>query len=142
MKLDLTALQGALDAAAESLAFYTENSDKEGPVARVARSASVKGFEMVYEVSIKMIRRYLADVSAIPDEIGEMPFWDQMREAQSRGLIRDPAAFRRYRELRNISSHTYDAVKALNIVNALPDVLDEAGYLMDRLRRYNDSHAD
>jgi nucleotidyltransferase substrate binding protein (TIGR01987 family) len=142
MKLDITSLQGAIEAAAESLAFYKANVKVDGAPMRVARSASVKGFELVYEVSIKMIRRQLDEISSVPGEVCEMSFPDQMRDAQSKGLIRDVVSFRRYRELRNISSHTYDAIKAVKIAESLPNLLDDARYLVEQLQHYNDSHAD
>lgn len=142
MKLDITSLQGAIEAAGESLAFYKANINADGVPMRVARSASVKGFELVYEVSIKMIRRHLTEISGVPGEVNEMSFPDQMRDAQAKGLIRDVASFRRYRELRNISSHTYDAIKAVKIADSLPSLLDDARHLLDQLQRHNDSHAD
>jgi hypothetical protein len=62
---------------------------------------------------------------------------DQMRTAADLGLVRSAPPFRRYRETRNITSHTYDAAKADDVLSVLPDFLEDVRFLVGQLQRHN-----
>ena len=49
-------------------------------------------------------------------------------------LAGDWTDWRTYREMRNITSHTYDEAKAVQVVAAIPDFLAEARALVERLQ--------
>lgn len=59
-----------------------------------------------------MIRRRLELDAASPTEIDFSSFRDLMRTTAEKGLVTNVEAWFRYRQLRNITSHTYDSVKA------------------------------
>ncbi len=99
------------------------------------RDGLIQRFEYVYELSHKTIRRYLAFVSASPDQYDQMSFPTLIRTANQQGLLmgewRD---WHRYRELRSKSSHTYAEQVALEVAGAIPKFLEEVIYLSNQLR--------
>jgi hypothetical protein len=66
-----------------------------------------------------------------------MPFADLIRAGNARGLLQsDWPAWRRFREMRARTSHTYDSKVALQVAAAIPAFLEEAEYLYaERQRR-------
>jgi nucleotidyltransferase substrate binding protein (TIGR01987 family) len=98
------------------------------------RTASIKSFEYAYELSIKLIRRRLERTSASPQDIEGMDFKPLMRTAAEKGLLDEPAAWFLYRDKRNITSHTYDETKALDVVSVVPEFLVSAGKLLAALK--------
>jgi nucleotidyltransferase substrate binding protein (TIGR01987 family) len=83
-----------------------------------------------------MLRRYLKEIAASPDEIERMAFADLIRTANGQGLLRgDWPAWRRFREMRARTSHTYDAEVAAQVAAAIPEFLEEAEHLYAELQR-------
>jgi hypothetical protein len=83
-----------------------------------------------------MLRRYLKEAAASPDEIERMAFADLIRTGNAQGLLRgDWPAWRRFREMRARTSHTHDTKVALQVVAALPAFLDEVEHLYAELQR-------
>jgi hypothetical protein len=65
-----------------------------------------------------------------------MPFADLIRTANERGLLRgDWPAWRRYRDMRAKTSHTYDEAVAIEVVAGIPAFVDEVRHLRDELAR-------
>jgi nucleotidyltransferase substrate binding protein (TIGR01987 family) len=83
-----------------------------------------------------MLRRYLKETSASPDDIERMSFADLIRTANIQGLLRgDWPVWRRFREMRARTSHTYDAKLASQVASAIPGFLEEAEHFYDELQR-------
>ena len=83
-----------------------------------------------------MIRRALEQGAANPDAVGRMSFPELIRTASEQGLVgSDWAQWRTWREMRTITSHTYDEAKALQVVAAIPAFLAEAQEVARRLER-------
>lgn len=101
------------------------------------RAATVQAFEYTYELAVKMIRRQLGQIVANPAELREIAFLDLMRTAAEAGLIREAPPFRIYREMRNITSHTYDADRAEEVVQVIDDFLHDVRFLLEELRKRN-----
>ncbi len=87
---------------------------------RTFRMAAIQAFEVTYELSIKLVRRSLEAKTADPAAIDAMDFKDIMRLAAEARLIDDPPAWSVFRAKRNISSHTYDEAKALDVIDSIP----------------------
>ena len=65
-----------------------------------------------------------------------MPFQDLIRSGNEQGLLRgDWPAWRRYRDMRARTSHTYAAAVAEQVAAGIPDFLAEAMYLRDQLQQ-------
>ena len=131
MKLDTTSLGNAIRRLREGLARHeVEPRDEQ------LRDGLIQRFEFTYELSHRMLRRYLREAAASPDEIERMPFADLIRTGNAQGLLREGwPAWRRFREMRARTSHTYDANVAAQVVSAIPGFLEEAEDLYAELER-------
>jgi nucleotidyltransferase substrate binding protein (TIGR01987 family) len=131
MKLDTTSLGNAVRRLREGLARYERE-----PTDEQIRDGLIQRFEFTYELSHRMLRRYLREAAASPDEIERMPFADLIRTGNARGLLRsDWPAWRSFREMRARTSHTYDAKVASQVAAAIPVFLEEAEHLYAELQR-------
>jgi nucleotidyltransferase substrate binding protein (TIGR01987 family) len=131
MKLDTTSLGNAVRRLREGLARYESEPRNEQ-----LRDGLIQRFEFTYELSHKMLRRYLKETTASPDEIERMPFADLIRTGNAQGLLREGwPAWRRFREMRARTSHTYDAKVASQVVSVIPAFLEEAEHLYAELQR-------
>jgi nucleotidyltransferase substrate binding protein (TIGR01987 family) len=131
MKLDATSLGNALQRLREGLVrCESEPSDEQ------VRDRLIQRVEFTYELSHKMLRRYLKEATASPDEIERMPFADLIRTGNAQGLLRGAwPAWRRFREMRGRTSPVYDAMVAMQVVSAIPAFLEEAEHLLVELQR-------
>ena len=82
-----------------------------------------------------MLRRFLELTSANPTEFDGMAFQDMIRTGNERGLLLGAwPAWRKYREMRARTSHTYDEEVAIEVVKGIPAFQREAAHLLQRLR--------
>lgn len=98
------------------------------------RAAAIQAFEFCFEIGIKMLRRRLEHILTTP-EVERFSYRDLVRIGTEKGFIDDPQAWFRYREMRNITSHSYDESKAEMIASVLPEFADRALYLLHELQR-------
>ena len=131
MTLDITPLGNAVQRLREGLARYQrELSDEQ------IRDGLIQRFEFTYELSHRMLKRYLQEISPSSDEIDRMPFADLIRTGNAQGLRRgDWPVWRRFREMRSRTSHACDARLAAEVTSAIPGFLEEAEHLCAELRR-------
>ena len=136
--LDLTSLENAVAQLEEALEFHDSELAVQRPRLRLQlRAAAIQAFEFTYELGFAMLKRHLEQVMANPAAVDEMPFKAVIREALGRGLVAaEVEAWERFRKFRGTTSHTYDAGKAQAIFEAIPGFLDEARYLLKRLRAH------
>jgi nucleotidyltransferase substrate binding protein (TIGR01987 family) len=131
LMLDISPLDKAVERLREGLARYVQDtSDTQ------IRDGLIQRFEFTYELSHKMLRRYLSATAPSPDAIHALAFADLIRAGSDRGLLRgDWPKWRGYREMRARTSHTYDEDTALEVVAGIPEFLFEAEHLRDELAR-------
>lgn len=129
MPLDFSSLANAVARLGEGLVRYQADiSDAQ------IRDGLIQRFEFTYDLAHKLLRRALEEASANPEEIDRMSFPTLIRTAHEQGLLAgDWTAWRTWREMRNITSHTYDEAKALQVAEGIPAFLDEARTLLGRL---------
>jgi nucleotidyltransferase substrate binding protein (TIGR01987 family) len=129
MALDLTPLASAIARLEQGNARYLlDTTDQQ------IRDGLVQRFEFTYDLSHKLLKRYLLQSAPTPEDIAQMSFPAMIRTAAEHGLLRSEwARWKLYRDMRNITSHTYDEAKALEVVAIIPDFIHEAGFLRDRL---------
>lgn len=132
-KLDLTPLVNAANRLAEGLARYQKDiTDTQ------IRDGLIQRFEFSYEISHKMLKRHLEAVSPNPGQFDGMAFADLIRSGNEQGLLLgDWSKWRRYREMRSKTSHTYDEEVAIVVVEGIPAFLEEARYLLKQLQERN-----
>lgn len=135
MQLDLTPLQKAI--AQLDIALAYANSDQaraDANAAQVFRTAAIQTFEFTYELSWKMLKRYLEISSGSPETIEQMAFADLIRTGNEQALLlSDWPAWKGFRESRSITSHTYDEEKAAKVFATIPRFREEAAFLLQRL---------
>ncbi len=129
MELDISPLVNAIDKLAQGLDRYLKDTGDDQ-----IRDGLIQRFEFTYELSHKMLKRYLQMTAASPDEFDNAPFQYLIRSANEQALLLgDWPAWRRFREMRSRTSHTYDETVALEVVAGIPDFLKEAEFLRDQL---------
>lgn len=131
MILDISSFLKALSRLEEGLVRYQADvSDAQ------LRDGLIQRFEFTYELAYKTIRRYLEGASPTPGEFDGAEFAFVIRSAAEQNLLlRDLKAWKRYRELRGKTSHTYDEDVAVEVVEGIPAFLEEARYLRDELKK-------
>ena len=82
-------------------------------------------------------RGKMARIAANPDAVRKMDFADLMRDAADAGIVRDARSYVHYRELRNKTSHTYDADRAEKTVSVVHEFLRDVRFLLQELRKRN-----
>lgn len=135
MPLDFSPLQNAIAQLDKSLKFATSPLALENPeLFEQLRNSVIQCFEFTYELSHKMLRRFLKETSANPDEFESMTFADLIRTGNEQGLLRsDWVRWKTFRQARTDSSHAYDENKAVAVYQIVPDFMIEASYLCQRL---------
>lgn len=135
MKLDLSSLKKAINALNHALNEYEKNPSE------FVKDSCIQRFEFTYELSHKFIKRYLEITEANRDEIDEMSFQQLIRRATERGLLlSDWESWRKYKDSRNKTSHTYDEEIADEVFEAIPDFFKEAEYLYECLEERDASN--
>jgi len=98
------------------------------------RDACIQRFEYTYELAFKMLKRQLEQELPSSDELDHLPFKEVIRIGAERGLIDSPQRWFDYRDKRNITSHTYDEVKAREVYGVLDDFAADAADLLTLLK--------
>ncbi|MDR0479164.1 MAG: nucleotidyltransferase substrate binding protein [Burkholderiaceae bacterium] len=129
-KLDLSPLERAVQRLSEGWARYQQDiSDTQ------IRDGLIQRFEFTYEISHKMLKRFLKTTAANPAAFDDMRFQDLIRAGNQRGLLLGSwPEWRNYHDIRAKTSHTYDEDIALEVVACIPGFQKEAAYLYEQLQ--------
>ena len=130
MPMNFSPLAHAVTRLEEGLARYRiDESDSQ------IRDGLIQRFEFTYDLAHKFLCRALEQAAANPSEVDRMSFPDLIRTGVEQGLVPGTwADWRTWREMRNITSHTHDEAKALQVATAIPAFLAEAQALLGRLQ--------
>ena len=130
--LNLTSLSNAILQIEEALAYAQSDLAKDDPrLARHLRAAAIQAFEFTYELSIKMLKRYLETLEANPAAVDEMTFNELIRSGYEAGLLRaELSDWKNFRRDRGTTSHAYDEDKARAVFATIPAFLAEAKFLL------------
>lgn len=126
--LDLTSLERALAALNRGLARW-----QAAPTDAELRDACIQRFEFTFELSWKMLKRRLQLDLPNAQAVDSMTWRALVRAGAEQGLIQDVDAWMIYRNKRNITSHTYDEVKAIEVASVIPAFAQDARDLLRRL---------
>lgn len=137
MNLDFSPLGNAVGQLEKALSYANSDMAKaDAGLREQLRNSVIQCFEFTYELSHKMLKRYLEETAASPEEIDLSTFQNLIRLGNEKGLLRsDWAQWRAYRQARTDSSHTYDEDKAESVFEVAPDFLGEARYLFGELAK-------
>jgi len=129
MSIDFSPLEKAISSLNRALARAIEaRGDEE------LRDACIQRFEYTFELCWKMLKRQLEQELPNPSEVDGFSYRHLFRIGAERGLVQDVEAWFDYRERRNITSHTYDEVKAAKVFEALPAFAGHAAELLACLK--------
>ncbi len=129
LNLDFSSLKKAVKSLEEVLAEH-----KKQPSNVFIRDAAIQRFEYTYELSHKMLRRFLEMTEPNAEEIDQMSFSNMIRTASERNLLLHGwDQWKIYREARNATSHTYDEKKATQVFTAIPSFLKDAQHLLNQM---------
>lgn len=142
MSLDFTPLENAICQLEKSLGYATSAAAQaDSGLFEQLRNSVIQCFEFTYELSHKMLKRYLEETAANPEEFDLGTFQNLIRTGNEKGLLRsDWSRWKDYRQARTNSSHTYNQEKAEAVYAIAPDFLAEARYLYQQLTAKN-NHA-
>lgn len=140
LPLDLGPLRRAIASLEDGLEVVSDSdwfNHQPVKVQNTLIAGVIQNFEFVYEISFKMIRRQIEAESASPDEVDESNFRDVLRVAAEKGMVADVQAWFGYRKMRNITAHTYDHEKALQVYQGTLVFINDARALLARLEARN-----
>ena len=130
MELIIEPLEKALATLKEALAEYQKDISNT-----FVRDSVIQRFEYTFELSHKILRRFLSETEASKAEISEMLFNDLIRLGCKRGLLlNDLETWDKYRKARNASSHNYDEFNADNIVVIIPVFIEDIDYELAKIK--------
>ena len=102
------------------------------------RDGLIQRLEFTYEISHKMLKRYLEKTSPNPEQFDAMSFADLIRSGNEQSLLlSDWSKWKIFREMRAKSSHTYDEGIALEVISVIEDFIAEAKVLLVSLQKKN-----
>ena len=129
MPLDLSSFTKAL--ASLQKAYDAKCKD---PKNEFLLDTCIQRFEYSYELSHKMLKRYLELTEPTSIVIDEMSFPDLIRTGYERGLLLHSwDIWLEYRNARNMTSHTYDEKKAMAVFNIIDRFSKDASHLLHKL---------
>ncbi len=139
-KLDLSALRNAIVSLQEGIGVVSDThwfNAQSKAVQNTLIAGVIQNFEFVYELSIKMMRRQIEKDAASPTEADYSDFRNLLRTAAEKGLIADVEAWFKYREMRNITAHTYDHEQANRVYHGTLAFIGDARALLETLDARN-----
>ena len=140
MPLELQSLRKSIDALTDLLAV-SENDARMGQLSEVERngirSGVIQDFEVTYELSWKLIARWLnTHIGAgIADGVTRRQLF---RLAAENRLISDVDLWMKHHEARNATTHIYDERRAELVYRATKDFARDARLLLESLEERND----
>ena len=128
-QLDVSSLRKSIISLNESIIEYHKN-----PANSFVRDAAIHRYKYTYEISRKMLKRYLETTEPCAEEMNQMEFPNLIRTGSERGLLLHCwDIWKIYRNARNITSYTYDENKAVEICGIIPGFLEDSQYLLDQI---------
>lgn len=131
MPLDAASLRNAVSRLREGLERHrAEAADEQ------LRDGLIQRFEFTYELSHKMLRRYLQETSPSSEEAARMSFAELIRAGNAQGLLRaEWPTWRHFRDIRTRTTHPYDAGTASVVVAEIPAFLEEVEVSLRRIEQ-------
>lgn len=130
--LDLSSLEKASEALELALKVYDKSIlPEDNPERVLLRDGVIQRFEFTYELSWKMLKRYLEEFSL--EKADGLNNRDLFRIGWEQGLIIDPEKWFHYLKMRNQTSHVYDKAKAEEVFAATRQFLPDSQFLLKQL---------
>jgi len=138
MKLELSSHENAAAALERSVhAANTYDATMPQELKETVRSGIIQNFEVAYELSWKMMKRWIeANISA--ESVDGVTRRELFRQAAKNRLINDVDLWMGFHAARNETSHTYDNETAEEVSTTARQFVAAAQALLASLRARND----
>ncbi len=130
--IDLSTLRKALAQLTEAICFWQARAPDD-PLKPHLRSSVIQSFEFSYELSVRAVRRVLIERAESADLVRDLSFNDLVRRALDANLPMEMDAWRRWRDMRNGTSHAYDEERAQVVALDAAAFAIDAGNLLEQL---------
>ncbi len=137
MALELDSLKKAVAALERSLRVVNEQSAGEADLVETLRAGVVQNFEVAYEQTWKMMKRWL-EMNTSPVDVDGVTRRQLFRLCHENRLIDDVDAWMTFHKSRNETSHTYNAETADDVFSVAGDFLPAAQDVFLRIAQRND----
>jgi nucleotidyltransferase substrate binding protein (TIGR01987 family) len=137
MSLLLNSLEQAIDALERSIKTAKRMEVWDDDVQDTVRAGVIQNFEVAYEQSWKMMKRWLEENigSTYVDGVSRRKLF---RLAAESHLITDVERWMDYHNRRNQTSHTYDEDTAQSVFEDATEFVNEAKQFFSTLEAHND----
>ena len=127
---DFASFEKATNKLNEILIRYSNNQNDEA-----IRDSVIQRFEFTYSIALKTIRKYFIERAFVLEDINQMSFNDMIRTANQLNLLKSNLeTWTIYREMRNLTSHTYDEIIAQKVVSVIPQFYEEMFALLNAFK--------
>jgi nucleotidyltransferase substrate binding protein (TIGR01987 family) len=133
--LDVSFLEKCIKTLESAFELYSSSVQGE-IISELYRSATVKEFEIILELSGKLLKKKLAGYYANNKSVDVLIFKEVFRRAVNHGLIsvEEGERWMDYRDLRNATAHDYGSLFAEDILQAVPDFIEDSKNLLNTLK--------
>ena len=126
----ISALENAHKRLGDVLKIFVENENDD-----IVRDSVIQRFEFTYSIALKTLKKYFEGVAFVMEDVQQMTFNRVIRVANKLDLLHfELDKWTEFRQMRNLTSHTYDEEVARKVVAVIPDFCEEVGYLLKQLR--------
>ena len=123
-------LEKALNTLKEAWAEFQKNTENT-----FVRDSLIQRYEYTFEMSHKMLRRFLSETEPSKAEVFGMFFNELIRLGCKRGLLlNDLETWDKYRKLRNLTSHNYDELNTESIILIIPIFIEDIEYELEKIK--------
>lgn len=137
MSLQLDSLIKSIDILERSVKTANRINDSDEDLQEAVRAGVIHSFEVAYELSWKMLKRWLKENigAASVDGVTQRNLF---RLGAENRLIADVERWMEYHDARNSTSHTYDEDAALNVFTEATEFVHDVKHLLKMLEARND----
>lgn len=126
----ISALENAHKRLCDVLKIFVENENDD-----IVRDSVIQRFEFTYSIALKTLKKYFEGVAFVMEDVQQMTYNQVIRVANQLDLLHfELDKWTEFRQMRNLTSHTYDEEVARKVVAVVPDFCEEVGYLLKQLR--------
>ena len=137
MSLQLDSLTKSIEGLERSVKTANRVNDSDEDLQETVRAGVIHSFEVAYELSWKMIKRWLKENIGAASVDG-VPQKEIFRLAAENRLIADSERWMDYHKARNSTSHTYNEDAAESVFAEASEFVHDVKYLLRMLEARND----
>lgn len=125
MQVDITPLERAIVQAHQAIPFYNKAKESgDNDLALHLRAGAIQAFEFTYELSLKLLKRFIENNQLVTEVSDYLSFNTFIRIGYEAGLLNaELKDWKLFREQLGTTSHTYNEGKAQLVFEAIPNFL-------------------